>query len=198
MSGRVDPRRVRSRAAVLAATLELLAERGVAGTTIESVAERSGVAKTTIYRQWDGQAALVLDDFGSVLQGPQDPDTGTLRADLLDLLGGLAEALTHSPAARLMPALLEAAERDPAFAVLHQREADLRHDVVRAAIARGIARGELPEGTDVAEVLDLLSGPLFYRRLMSVGAVDRAFAQRVVDRVLAGYADGVSGAASRP
>lgn len=187
MRPRVDPRVTRSRAAVIAATLDLLAERGIAATTIDAVAGRSGVAKTTIYRQWDGQPALVLDAIGTTLRTPADPDTGNLRGDLLDLLGGLADALSSGPAAGLMPALIDAAERDPAFAALHHREATQRHHVVHAAIARGIERGELPPGTDPAEVLDMVSGPVFYRRLVSAGAVDRAFAQRIVDRVLAAY-----------
>ena len=177
----------RSRAAVIAATLDLIAERGIAATTIEAVADRSTVAKTTIYRQWDNQPALVLDSIGTLLHTPKDPDTGSLRGDLLDLLGGLADALTTSPAAALMPALMDAAERDPAFAALHAREATQRHDVVRVAVTRGIHRGELPPGTDPGEVIDMITGPVFYRRLVSAGAVDRAFAQEVVDRVLAAY-----------
>ncbi|MEP7034472.1 MAG: TetR/AcrR family transcriptional regulator [Actinomycetota bacterium] len=187
MTSRVDPRVRRSRASVIAATLDLIAERGIAATTIEAVAGRSTVARTTIYRQWDSQPALVLDAIGTMLHTPADPDTGTLRGDLLDLLGALVDALTTSPAAALMPALMDAAERDPAFAVLHAREATRRHEVVAVAITRGIERGELAPGTDPNEVIDLVAGPVFYRRLVSAGAVDRAFAQRVVDHVLAGY-----------
>lgn len=194
MTARMDPRVARSRTAVLAATLELLTERGILGTTIESVSERSGVAKTTIYRHWDGQAALVLDAFGEVLQPPPEVDTGSLRGDLVAMLGGLTAALTSSAAARLMPALIDAAERDAAFAELHQAEARRRHAVAAGVIRRGVARGELPPGTDVDAVIDLLAGPLFHRRLVSSGAVDAAFAERVVDVVLAGLrarADGV-------
>ncbi|MEV0900670.1 TetR/AcrR family transcriptional regulator [Actinoplanes sp. NPDC049802] len=178
---------MRSRAAVLGAALELLAERGITATTIEAVAERSGVAKTTIYRQWDSQAALVLDAFGSVLRAPADPDTGTLRGDLLELLTGYAHALSRKPATGLLFALIDAAERDPAFATLHRREAGNRHTVILAVIARGVARGELPPGTDPADVLDLVAGPLFHRRAVSAGTVDSGFAERVVDRVLAAY-----------
>ncbi|HEY3437655.1 MAG TPA: TetR/AcrR family transcriptional regulator, partial [Actinotalea sp.] len=160
---------MRSRAAVLAATLDLVAERGIAATTIESVAERSGVAKTTIYRQWADQPALILDAIATTLHEPPDPSTGNLRDDLVQLLVGLARALHDGPAAALMPALIEAAERDPAFAALHRREASERHRVVLAVIARGVGRGELPPETDPAEVLDLVTGPLFYRRWVSAG-----------------------------
>ncbi|MDO8105643.1 TetR/AcrR family transcriptional regulator [Isoptericola sp. b441] len=95
---RTDPRVVRSRAAVLAAATQLLATDGVAGTTIEAVAARSGVAKTTIYRHWPDQRALVRDAFGVALPMPAAPDTGTLAGDLLALATGLARALADSPA----------------------------------------------------------------------------------------------------
>ena len=187
MARRTDPRMLRSRATVLDTTLRLLAERGIGATTIEAVAEHSGVAKTTIYRQWDSQAELVLDAFGSILRAPADPDTGSLREDLVGLLGGFAQALCTGPAPGLMFTLIDAAERDPAFAALHRREAEIRHAVILAVIIRGIERGELPAGTDPADVLDLLAGPIFHRRAVSAGTVDPAFAEHVVDLVLAAY-----------
>jgi AcrR family transcriptional regulator len=186
-TGRTDPRVLRSRAAVIAATLDLLVERGVAATTIEAIADRSGVAKTTIYRHWPGQGDLVLDAFASILHAPADPDTGTLRGDLLDLATGLAHALTTGPATGLMLSLLDVAERDPAYAALHRREAHSRHAVILAVITRGMRRGELPCDTDPAEVLDLLAGPLFHRRTLSNARLDARFAAQLVDRVLAAY-----------
>jgi AcrR family transcriptional regulator len=96
-----DPRMLRSRDAVLAGTLELLAERGIAGTTIEAVAARTGVAKTTIYRQWDSQAALVRDAFDSILRHPRPPSTGSPRGDLTEMLTGFASCAPTAPADRL-------------------------------------------------------------------------------------------------
>jgi len=187
VAGRMDPRMQRSRAAVLDVTLRLLAERGIAATSIEAVAERSGVAKTTIYRQWDSQAALVLDAFDSVLRVPADPDTGSLCGDLIELLTGYVNALSTGPAAGLMFALIDAAERDDAFAALHRKEAQTRHTPILAVIRRGIDRGELPAGTDPAEVLDLLAGPVFHRRAVSAGKLDDAFAESIVNRVLSAF-----------
>lgn len=187
---RADPRVVRSRAAVLAATLELLAERGVAGTTIESVAERSGVARTTIYRQWPDQAGLVRAAFASTLAEPPAPATGTLRGDLDALVVGLCRAVATGPAAAIMPALIDAAERDAAFAELHQAEALARHRVVAAVVAGAVDRGELPAGVDPGLVLDLLAGPVFYRRWVTRGPLDEGFARAVVDAALAVLATG--------
>ncbi|WP_307844638.1 TetR/AcrR family transcriptional regulator [Actinotalea solisilvae] len=184
MTAGLHPRVARSRARALTAALELLVERGIAGTTIEAVADRSGVAKTTIYRQWPGQAALVQDAFDSLLQPPDAPDTGSVRGDLLLLVGGLADALSSSPAARLMPALIDAAERDADFAELHRRQAARRHAPVLRVLERAVRRGELAKDADLGLLLDLLSGPLFYRRMVSGGPLDRAYAERVVDHVL--------------
>ncbi|GAA4605810.1 TetR/AcrR family transcriptional regulator [Actinoplanes octamycinicus] len=183
---------LRSKARVLTSALALLAQRGITGTTIEAVAEHSGVAKTTIYRQWESQAALVLDAFDSILALPADPATGSLRDDLVHLLTGFAEALRTSPATGMMFALVDAAERDPAFAALHRRQADTRHQLVLDVITRGIDQGELPADTDPAEVLDLLAGPIFHRRAVSGAPLDAAFAVRVVDRVLTAYRAGSS------
>lgn len=187
MSRSTDPRMLRSRKTVLATTLRLLIERGIAGTTIEAVSEQSGIAKTTIYRQWDSQAALVLDTFDSILHEPPPPETGCMRDDLVQLLTGFAVALSTSPATGLMFALIDAAERDPTFATLHHRQAEVRHAMTLEVITRGIAEGELPADTDPGEVLDMLAGPIFHRRAVSSKTVDPDFAERVVDHVLAAY-----------
>jgi AcrR family transcriptional regulator len=154
---------------------------------VEAIAERSGVAKTTIYRHWQGQAGIVLDAFTELLRPPPDPDTGTLHADLVQLTAGFARALTTGPAAALMLSLIDAAERDPAYAELHRAQAHARHAVILSVIDRGVRRGELPAGTDPTEVLDLIAGPVFHRRTVSLAPLDERFAERVVERVLAAY-----------
>lgn len=184
-----DPRVARSRAAVVEAALGLVGERGIAETSVDAIADRSGVAKTTIYRHWNSKAELILDALGTALSTPHDPNTGRLRADLHELLGGLGRALTDGPLARLLTTIMDAAERDPEFAELHRREVAGRHQVVRDVIVRGIGRGELPRDTDADEILSLLAGPLFYRRLISDGAVGDDFVQSVVDRVLRAYGE---------
>ena len=180
-----DPRVLRSRERVLAAALELVAERGTAGATIEAIAARSGVAKTTIYRQWPHQAALVLDAFRGVAPDPTVPDTGNLRGDLVVLVRGLSSALESGPAGVLMPALMDAAERDPDFAALHAEEALRRHRPVLAVLVRGQERGELPLDVDLHELVDRLAGPVIHRRFVSGLPLDAGFAERVVDAVLA-------------
>lgn len=179
-----DPRVLRSRARVLQATVELLVQRGIAGTTIEAVSERSGVAKTTIYRQWPSQPALVRDAFASLVDIPTAPDTGSVRGDLRTLLFGLVTALRENADAGLMPALIDAAGRDEAFASLHRTEAEARHRPVLQVVQRAIDRGELAEGTSPHDVLDLVAGPIFYRHWVTGEQLTVQFVDTLIEAAI--------------
>jgi len=110
----VDPRVTRTRATVLGTAIDLLAGRGYSGFSVEGVVERSGVAKTTLYRHWrtrnDLLAAAELDGGGPL------PDTGSVRQDLLDLLARRVLAARTRQWNRCMPALVEAAAYNPELA----------------------------------------------------------------------------------
>lgn len=182
-----DPRVVRSKAAIIDATIELLGERGVSDTTIEAIADRSGVAKTTIYRHWEGKPEVVIAAIGTMIQAPVDPDTGDLRRDLESLLEGLATALTDGRLAPLLPSLIDAAERDPEFAAVHQRFASGRQRTVRHVLERGLERGELRPDVDLDEVMEHLAGPVFFRRLVRRQPIPSARAHRIVDVVMRAF-----------
>ncbi|MBU4517732.1 MAG: TetR/AcrR family transcriptional regulator [Proteobacteria bacterium] len=184
-----DPRIVRSRRRILDATTALVLERGITGTTIEAISERSGVAKTTIYRHWSGHHDVVLAALDAMLTEPPPLDSGSLRGDLEALLGGFAAALSTSPAAALTAALIDAAERDPDFAELHHRETRRRQEPVRLAFERAAARGELRHGVEVNDAVELVSGALFHRRFFSAGTLDEDFASRITELVLRAVTD---------
>ena len=184
MTTGADPRVARSRRRILDATTALVLERGITGTTIEAISERSGVAKTTIYRHWPGRHDVVLAALDAMLTEPPPLDSGSLRGDLEALLGGFAAALSTSPAAAITAALIDAAERDPDFAELHRRETRRRQEPVRLAFERAAERGELRDGVEVDDAVELVSGALFHRRFFSAGAVDTAFAHRITALVL--------------
>ena len=179
-----DPRVARSRAAVIEATLALVAELGIGETTVDAIAERSGVAKTTIYRHWPGKPAIVLDALSTVMAAPEDPDTGAVRDDLVVLVTGFATGLSQGLLAPLLTSMMEAAERDPEVARLHRDEAAARHQVLRDAVVRGVGRGELSRGTDADEVVAAVVGPVVYRRLIAHEPVDAARVEAIVDRAL--------------
>jgi len=187
-----DPRVSRSKAAVREATSALVAEVGIGETTVDAISERSGVAKTTIYRHWSGKPAIVLDALSSVMVPPPDPGTGSVRDDLVALMVGLVDGLSRGPLAALLTSMMEAAERDPEVARVHRDEAAARHKVLRDAVVRGIGRGELPADTDADAVVAQVVGPVVYRRLVAGQEVDAERVVAVVDRALHGFRSAVA------
>src|SRR3954465_15279672 len=101
-----DQRVLRSRKAVMPATLQLLAQEGLGGVSVDEVSRRSGVAKTTIYRHWPSRSALLLEACSNLGAKPQVPDTGTLRGDLTVLLTHMAGRLRSDRWASILPSML--------------------------------------------------------------------------------------------
>ncbi len=182
-----DPRVARSRAAVLRAAAELLIEQGSAGVTIEGIAERSHVAKTTIYRHWKSRSQLVFDAFESLLKpiAPQHYGT-TLRAQLEGILGQLSRGLTGSEWAPAVSALIEAGDRDPELRQLVHDFLVARMEHGRQALRDAVARGELRDDLDVDVAIGVLVGPIFYRRLVSREPLNEVVVAEVVDQFLRG------------
>ncbi|MFE0025684.1 TetR/AcrR family transcriptional regulator [Amycolatopsis sp. NPDC059021] len=158
----------RTRLAVLHATLDLLAERGYSELTVDAVAERSGVHKTTVYRRWKSAEGLVAAAFHL---GTEDdwtaPDTGSLAGDLYEMLAELVGYFT-TPGMRELPtaSILAAFQADLAAGALHDFYQD-RHARCAVITTRAIARGEAPSGTSPDEVVRAASGPIFYRLFIS-------------------------------
>ena len=182
-----DPRVARSRAAVLDATLELLGEVGHAGTTVEAIAERSGVAKTTIYRHWPSRAPLLFDAFHCSVEKVEVTPTGDVRTDLINVAQGLATKLRDPRSSRIMATLLDAAESDPELSEISTTFTAERRAVVKGILDAGVASGELAPDLDTELGAVLLGGPLFYLRMMLREPADDATLERIIDMVLRGF-----------
>ena len=180
----LDERVRRSRTAVLAATAELLFDRGFAGASVDEISRRSGVAKTTIYRHWPTRADL-LRAACSTLGTPQDvPDTGSFQTDVTALMTDLAKLLRTAKWTSVLPSIIDAAERDSDIADMYS---ELQHGYsapLETIILRAIGTGELPEQTDVAMLIAALTGPLFFRRWFSRDPLTDAFAKQIVEQVI--------------
>lgn len=180
----LDERVRRSRRTVLAATAELLFERGFAGASVDEISRRSGVAKTTIYRHWPTRVDL-LRDACSTLGTPQNvPDTGNFETDVTALVTDLAQLLRTAKWTSVLPSIIDAAERDPDIADMYSK---LQHGYsapFETAILRAVGRGELPKDTDTAMLIAALTGPLFYRRWFSRDPLTDAFAKQIVQRIV--------------
>jgi AcrR family transcriptional regulator len=188
-----DPRAERSREAILGATRELLAEEGggVRALTVEGVAARSGVAKTTIYRRWRDKWELALDAVMiDMLPRFANPvDVGDTRKELLTFVKSVVNLFASRPYGPAMQGLVSEIATTPELArEYRERVVAPRRRQLEPVIERGIARGDLRPDTDVGLVHELLVGPLFYRLLFSGDPLDRKAANRVVDAVLEGFA----------
>jgi AcrR family transcriptional regulator len=187
------PRRGRPRSeqadrAILAAAAQLLAERGLAGMSIEEVAARAGVGKTTIYRRWTSRGTLALDAFLEEFQGQQPlPDTGSLRGDLLAALRAWIRSVTRTSAGPILAGLIAEAQRDPELAVAwRERVVQRLRAQHKIMLDRAVDRGEISAKTDYEVVLDLLFGAAYHRLLHGHQPLTDKFATRVVDVVVAG------------
>ena len=180
-----DKRVERSKAAVLAETYRQLKQSGMSGVSIDDVARNSGVAKTTIYRHWPSRSALLIDAC-SRIGGAQDvPDTGNLRGDLLALTTVVAEQLRTAAWPRVLPSIIDAAERDPEIASMQSALHEGNRAPFYAIVERAKDRGEMPSDGLAADLIAAVLGPLFYRRWFSKEAIDDRFVEAVVDATVA-------------
>ncbi len=174
--------------AIEAAVLELLVEQGFAGMSIEGVAARAGVAKTTIYRRWDSKEALVVDAFvRRSWERVVSPDTGNVRTDLVEMLRAFLRTLQHDGG--LMQAFLAEQGRHPQLAEAF-RSAFLtqRRAVIRAVLERGVARHELAPDADLELLTDVGAAILWYRFLITGAPLDDDLPHRIVDQFFPGRA----------
>lgn len=181
----LDPRVERSRSVILEASLQELGEVGYGAFTIESVAARAGVGKSTIYRHWPDKLALIADAFRTFHEerGP-DIASGTPHERIERLLRHVAEIVAGSTFSKCIPALIDAAERDRDLRRFHHRfQREARRPLV-ALIAEGVARGDFHGDTDSELAAVALLGVIFYRRVMSGEPLDPERAHELVAVVL--------------
>ncbi|GAA5190495.1 TetR/AcrR family transcriptional regulator [Rugosimonospora acidiphila] len=171
---------------VVAVAAQLLREGGYAGFTIDEVAVRAGVAKTTLYRRWPSRDHLVAEAVAALMAEVSLPDTGDVRADLrratLAVAAGLREPRTRALIAELVA---YGARHDDLGAFLRELWAR-RRQATGELIERGIAGGQLPAGTDPALLIDALTGPLYYRTLITGEPITDEYVAALTDAALAG------------
>jgi AcrR family transcriptional regulator len=170
--------------AIMDAVIELLTEVGFRGLKIDAVAQRAHVGKATIYRRWVGKEQLVLDALTANRIPVPEPDTGSLRDDLLAYYLPLADLEAQKGATRLMPALAAEAAVDPEIAERLQAYIADRRAPVAGILVRAQERGEVAENVDTELVVDLLTGAIMYRLYFSGAPVDEDVVQRLLEGVL--------------
>ncbi len=190
------PRSQRAARAIIDATLDLLAEEGgVAGVSIEAVAARAGVGKTTIYRRWPNKEALIIDALAE-LKGPFPAIGGeSVREDLVAIADSLMTDKAGKKRLDCYWSVIGGAERHPELIARFNREViEPRRDVIRAVLRRGIEVGELRPDLDVEVTLWLVMGAVAQRvRAHGAGPIPGDFTGKVIDILLAGISVDRSG-----
>jgi AcrR family transcriptional regulator len=184
----VDPRVARSRRAVLTAATELLVESGPRAVTVDAVAERSGVAKSTMYRHWDSRTALLVDVLSANVPHVAPPSPGLPFAEALRaLVREVAATLGTAEWAALMPALMSLKQHMPELRQLSEADQEEKTRALADVLDVGVAEGVLPPGLDPSTVASVLIGPVVFGVL--IGRLDEigSIADFAVDRFLASY-----------
>jgi len=164
--GSVRPggRTARTRAAVMQAVVGELIDNGYAGTTVEQVAARAGIAKTTIYRRWGGVDGLLADLMAEhAAQEIPVPDEGNLDADLRALARGVITSLRDPAIRAAFASMIAAAVQNPSAREVLSRFLAARTAKMTVIIGRAALRGELPPGTDDAAVIRTVTALIYYR-----------------------------------
>jgi AcrR family transcriptional regulator len=179
---------------VLDVAWDLLLAEGYPGLNIDDVAERAGVAKTTLYRRWPTKDHLAVAVAARTLSQVPIPATGDLRADLVEFLMAMAASLGRvrmaghpgGASAGLLAELVAAAARHPDIGAAVRLLYAQRHDMALARLERAAEHEGLRGDIDQPVLIDQLAGPVYYRILITGAPVDRDYAERLVGSVLAG------------
>ncbi len=160
------PLSARARAQAIDAATDLLAEEGIEGFSVDAVARRSGVAKSTLYRHWASSNELLIDALDCHVEPIPVPDTGSLHDDLLSLYESMRQVATAPAKRQLLLDTLAAAARDPELAKVKAAMMRENTSPIRVVLDRAVERGEIePIDPDAASAL--IHGPLMVRVLLN-------------------------------
>jgi AcrR family transcriptional regulator len=180
----------RTQRAVLKAAADLLGSKGGhASVTIEKIAARAKVAKTTVYRWWPSKIAIFMDVFEQLATKRLIgfADSGSLEGDLRHVLRGLLRLFRTTAAGAAVAGMIIEAQVNPHSAASFREEFIARGRVLsRRALQRARMRGELPADFDMDLAIDVMSGAIWYRLLLGHAPLDESYADGIVRLVLDG------------
>lgn len=188
------PRSAQAHKAILAATLELLAQEGFQGLSIEDIAARAGVGKTTIYRRWSSKDELVIDAIHEIQVDLTTVDTGNFRNDLVILFKAAYQGImTHPLLPQLVLRLISEFQANPEiFQVFLTQLLIPRLQRFMYMVERAQVRGEIRRDIDWTLALELIAGPIFMHLLIthylapSMSSSDDKWVEQMIDAVMHG------------
>jgi AcrR family transcriptional regulator len=186
--GRGRPRSERARAAILAAATDLLVSGGIDAVTMEAIASRARVSKSTIYKWWPSRAHVILESFFDRARHTIAVDeNASLQEVLTSQVMSLIRLFRDSDAGPLMADLMAASRADPDIrAALEEQWLRPRRQIGASLLRAGIERGELDAGIDIAAAVDQIFAPVYYRLLLGHEPLHDELAATLVRQVLDG------------
>ncbi|MGH3208743.1 MAG: TetR/AcrR family transcriptional regulator [Trebonia sp.] len=183
-------RTAKTAAAVMAAAIEELSARDYADISVESIAARAGVHKTTVYRRWGSKVEIIKQALvGAASVHIQVPDTGSVDSDLLLLARAVQGVLSQGAA--ISTALIVGSLASAELAGVMRQYWAVRLGAISEIVHRAVSRGELPPGTDPAALMHTMAAPLFYQLLVAQVPVTEADANLSTAATLAAARAGV-------
>jgi len=167
------------------AVVQLLLQGGIAGCTFAAVAERAGVERSTLYRRYEDRWMMMMDATIASVEGLTSDSSGSFATDLKAILSGGAETLS-GPFGQVVLALAAALRGTPREFHIH-RFWESRMEQIGPMFDAAIARGELPEDVNRAELFTFAVGPLYFRSFFAAQAVDEDWIDRIVALVCDRY-----------
>jgi AcrR family transcriptional regulator len=192
--GSVRPggRTAQTRTAVYEATLAELVRCGYDQTSVEAIAARAGVHKTTIYRRWRTKHELVASALEAVAESRiEAPDTGDITADLRVLARAVRTTLTSRDGGAAVRAIVSGAQSSAEVQRIARRFWATRLAQMGPIVDRAVERGQFPKGTSAAEVIKYVAAPLYHRLLITAEPLTEAAADLAADAALAAARAGV-------
>lgn len=182
------PRDPQIDAAVLKATIAVLAESGYGGFTLEEVARRAGTSKPAIYRRWGSRRRLMLDALGKRLGATKPPDTGCTLCDLDECLKLFVGAFRRLPPDVIGPLWADCAEEPELRAAFLEAVFEPPRAAVRETLERARASGDLRDGVDLELIVDMVGSLIHYRELFGHASTSDEEIERAVEALLEGIA----------
>lgn len=177
-----------ARGKMLAAAHDVVLECGVSGFSVDEVARRSGVAKTTIYRHFENAKELLVAALDQVMTAPPTPDTGSLRGDLVEYLTHVRPTFADVGLRTLFFEIYAAAARDPDLRDQYAALMGARAGPTTAIFEHAHARGELDPEIDYLTMLEIVQGPLISRSMSRPETLAELDLAALADRMAAALA----------
>jgi AcrR family transcriptional regulator len=167
----VRPRSIEAHEKVLNAALSLFAKRGIEATSMDAIAQASGVSKATIYNHWSDKEALLLEVMlmvNGLDREPEDVDTGDVQRDLTTVLTRKPPDKFETARNRMTPSLIAYSALHPQFGkAWRHRVMEPPRQCLKNILRRGISRGQLPPDLDMESAMALLLGPMLYAHVFN-------------------------------